>query len=379
MQILPLDQFLDNKSLFYDKIDYGAVSKSWDILQKHITLPYVIHIVGTNGKGTTGRFLASFLYQNNKNVLHYSSPHIIRFNERIWINGKDSSDNILEDGHKQLQTILDQDLLDKLTYFEYTTLLALLLSDNFDYIVLEAGLGGEFDATNVVQNNISVFTPIGLDHQEFLGDTIEQIATTKLKSCNNRYILANQPFIQVEDIANTVLQNKTKIPLKQLTANLDAALPLYLTDNLNLALNIIKELDLNTQDLKLPKLFGRFERIKNNIIIDVGHNPLAAQVISKQLIKENKKVVLIYNSFKNKDYFEVLKKLKPIIKEVMIINIKDQRVLETSVLQDCITKLDIKIIQYDTNNLNHNETYLVFGSFLVVEQFLKDFKQNEKR
>ena len=78
--------------------------------------------------------------------------------KRIWINGKDSTDLELDFGHEKLQNILSPELLDKLTYFEYTTLLGLLLSSERDYVVLEAGLGGEFDATNVVKNDLSVLT-----------------------------------------------------------------------------------------------------------------------------------------------------------------------------------------------------------------------------
>ena len=132
--------------------------QSWNILKHHITLPYVIHIVGTNGKGSTGRYLAHILYEKKYKVLHYSSPHILEFNERIRINGKDSTNEQLESAHIKLQKILPINILNKLTYFEYTTLLAFVLSDSLDYLVLEAGLGGEFDATNVVKNNLSLFT-----------------------------------------------------------------------------------------------------------------------------------------------------------------------------------------------------------------------------
>ena len=94
-------------------------------------------------------FLASYLSKKSFKTVHYSSPHILKFNERIWLDGRDSSDLELEIAHKTLQDILDTYLLEKLTYFEYTTLLALVLSSSLDYLVLEAGLGGEFDATNV--------------------------------------------------------------------------------------------------------------------------------------------------------------------------------------------------------------------------------------
>ncbi|MCI0501203.1 MAG: bifunctional folylpolyglutamate synthase/dihydrofolate synthase, partial [Epsilonproteobacteria bacterium] len=128
MQIDLNDNFLDflnKKTLFYTKIEYDTIKKSWEILSNHIKLPYVIHIVGTNGKGTTGRFIATFLKQQNQKVLHYTSPHIVKFNERIWINGFNATDEQLENAHQKIIKILPVTLLEKLTYFEYTTLLAL--------------------------------------------------------------------------------------------------------------------------------------------------------------------------------------------------------------------------------------------------------------
>ena len=110
-----LTSFLEQKTLFYTKIEYETIKKSWEMLSSCIRLPYVIHIVGTNGKGTTGRFIASCLMQSNKKVLHYTSPHIINFNERIWINGSNANDDILEKAHQKLLMILSPQLLTKLT------------------------------------------------------------------------------------------------------------------------------------------------------------------------------------------------------------------------------------------------------------------------
>ena len=82
---LSLEAFLDLKTLYYDKIDFNTIKIAWEFVRLYVKLPYVIHIVGTNGKGSTGRFLASYLHQSNYKTLHYSSPHILKFNERIWI------------------------------------------------------------------------------------------------------------------------------------------------------------------------------------------------------------------------------------------------------------------------------------------------------
>ncbi len=370
-----LGDFLDKKSLYYDKIDYTIISKSWNILKSKINLPYVIHIVGTNGKGTTGRFLASFLNQLNKKVLHYTSPHILEFNERIWINGKDSTNIELNNAHHQLQIILPIKYIEQLTYFEYTTLLALYLSSNMDYIILEAGLGGEFDATNVVQSDLSLFTTIGLDHQDFLGNTIEDIASTKMRSCTNPFILGKQKEKKIDKIKDDILSLYQEIEFKE---DLEKPigydnLPLYLIDNLNLALSTLEYLRLSIDNLVIDKLSGRFEYISKNIICDVGHNPLAAKVIYDELVVKypTEKIVLIYNSYANKDYKAVLSILKPIVKYIEIIECTDNRIVDKNILQDTIISLNMKYKDFDSKCISQNNRYLVFGSFLVVEEFLK--------
>ncbi len=378
-----LISFLNNKELFYDKIDYSIVSKAWDILRPHIDLPFVIHIVGTNGKGSTGRFLASFLYQQNFNILHFSSPHIINFNERIWINNDNCKDSVLDKSHQKLLTILPNNIVHALTYFEYSTLLALLLSDGFDYIVLEAGLGGEFDATNVVKNDLTLITTIGLDHIEFLGDTINKIATTKMRSCDKKYILGKQIFNEEVLIAKKEVLNQ-KEEVKYLDIDLNKAkknildknnkkLPKYLEDNLELALKTIIYLyptpnsQLPILNFKLPTLFGRCQQLTPNITIDVGHNSLAATVLLKEF--SNSKVVLIYNSYKDKDYQKVLEILNPIISELQIIDIIDERIVKKNDLISLCDTLSISVKEYD--KIESNKKYLVFGSFKVVEKFLE--------
>lgn len=370
-----IEVFLEKKGLYYDKIDYDIIRDSWNILTQHINLPYVIHIVGTNGKGSTGRYLASLLQQLNQKVLHYSSPHILKFNERIWIDGVDISDELLQKTHLQLQLLLPKILLEKLTYFEYTTLLALYLSSDKDYLVLEAGLGGEFDATNVVKNDLSIITTIGIDHQNFLGDTIPLIAATKMRSCDTNFILSDQIFSEVIDVKNEILLNKNEIEKKDfILSKKGKELPVYLQGNLKVVLSVLDYLGFPDFNYTLPKLFGRYQRLSDNIIIDVGHNPLAAQAIAKELKCEGKKFILVYNSFEDKNYKEVLKILKPYILEVQIIKCEDKRIVKNTVLEKIITDLSLTVNHFDTINENDENYYLVFGSFLVVESFLKGYE-----
>lgn len=380
-----LQEVLNHKTMYYDKIDFSIVKKSWDILSKYIKIPFVLHIVGTNGKGSTGRFLAHYLNKKSFKVVHYSSPHILKFNERIWINGKDSSDFELTYANGVIQKYLPINLLERLTYFEYTTLLSLVLSDGCDYLVFEAGLGGEFDATNVVPADISLITTIDLDHQSFLGNSVEEIARTKMRAADKKMIIGYQIYNEVYDTAKIVKQElkdefDRDVVVKRVTNfeeyKLNDKFPVFLKRNLHLVIAVLKELKIDI-DVKLfddVKLFGRCQKVAPNITVDVGHNPLAARALLNEF--KNKKVNLIYNSYKDKDYKEVLKILKPIISTLTIMDLSDKRIVDKNSLLDICRSLNIII---NTNyEIKNDKEYLVFGSFLVVEKFLRDLEFNEK-
>jgi len=377
--------FINNKPLYYKEIDHKRVHNAYNMLKEHIKRPLTIHLVGTNGKGSTGRIMATLLHSSGKNVGHFSSPHILKFNERIWLNGQDISDRKLDIIHLKLYTILGQEMSESLSYFEYTTLLALVATEDMDVMILEAGLGGEFDATNVVKKEISVITPIGLDHQEFLGDSIAQIAQTKLNSIGgNKALLALQVYDEVYSIAEKIAKEKksqiyrvdnseSKELLKK-TKELGWAE--YLYENSKLALKALDILNLSydIDNLEEVTLFGRFYEIESNVTIDVGHNLLATEVLVKAIEKKYKseKIVLIYNSLDDKDYESILMLFKPLIKWVEIINIDTDRAVKIEKLQNILDKLDIKYKEFD--HLDRCNNYFVFGSFYVIEAFLKKTK-----
>ena len=379
-----LQKYLDEKPLYYDEIDYARMPRVYEKIKHNFKVPKIIHIIGTNGKGTTGRFLASALYSLGFDTGHYTSPHILEFNERIWLNGNNASFEILEEAHKKLQTILSEDDAKSLSYFEYTTLLSQVVYSKCDYVVLEAGLGGEYDATAVFPKILTLLTPIDIDHEAFLGDTITEIATTKLNAVQNNLIIANQKYLEVIDVVNKLVVDKKinfntidgllDINDKKKIDNISKKLDLvgYLKDNLSLSISALKFLDLNYEEPHFDnaRLYGRMTKFTSNIIIDVGHNILAASSILKALNK--KTFILIYNSYKDKDYKEILNILKPLIKRVEIIYVDDKRIEAKEKLQIVLSKLDI---QYQDFKLcNNSENYLVFGSFSVVESFLKKQK-----
>ena len=380
-----LDNFLSSKELFYKDIDYSFMPNLWQSIKHRFKVPKIIHIVGTNGKGSTGRFLAYYLFKAGFKTGHFTSPHILEFRERFWIDNRYVDDIKLNLAHKSLQEKLNSKIKEKISYFEYATILAIELFSECDYIILEAGLGGEYDATNVFLKEFSLVTPISFDHQGFLGKTIQEIARTKLNSITTYALMANQnkevdQVIKDMDIdiidSNKLFSKKEILDIENfITKNSFAS---YLMENLILSMSGVKKLKIkyDLRYLQGVKLFGRCHKIEKNITIDVGHNILAASALANEF--KGKKVVLIYNTYKDKDYYMILKTLKPIIKSVKILKVENERVVDINLLKKSMKKLDIEYKKFKIEDLNNKEDYLVFGSFSVVEQFLKNYSKDHK-
>jgi dihydrofolate synthase/folylpolyglutamate synthase len=364
-----LEEFLNSKPLYYDKIDYNRMPRVYEKLKEHFKPTKIVHIVGTNAKGTTGRFLATAIYKAGYKVGHYTSPHILKLNERIWLNGIDVDTKTLNFYHEKLQKIISQKDSCELSYFEYITFLTMLIFNKCDYIILEAGLGGEHDATSVFDKSLTLVTPIDFDHQSFLGNTIKEIATTKLNAIQNNAIIGLQKHNEVYQIADELAKLKSlKIEkLKDIKYNLFEYN--YLNENLSLAIKALDFFGLNydISDFKKVSLFGRLSKISENIIVDVGHNVLAANMIVDALSKN--KYILVYNCVADKNYKDILRILKPIIEHVEIISIDNQRIESVEKIINVLDVLDINHLVF--KKILKEKKYLVFGSFLVVEHFLK--------
>lgn len=379
---MSLYHFLEQKPLFYDVIDYARFPNIYRSIAHHFHLPKIVHIVGTNGKGTTGRFLAHMLRQNNLHVGHYTSPHILAFNERIWLDGEAVDDALLEAYHQRLMLLLNSEDAQALSYFEYTTLLAMLIfCERCDYVVLEAGLGGEFDATNVFPKIFSIITPIGYDHQAFLGESIEAIATTKLNSVKNPFVLAKQPELAVISLAKnkadeirqpcldvrSFLDEKKCVKAENFAKN--SGYPSFLRDNFLTAYSALTFLgyDAEFNASAFPLLEGRYQLFLPNVRLDVGHNPMAAAALRESI--GDKKVILVYNSYADKEYESILNILKPVIERLEMINIESPRALNPEILHSVASSLGLDVSVF--KGIDATKEYVVFGSFSVVEAFLK--------
>ncbi|PUD87037.1 bifunctional folylpolyglutamate synthase/dihydrofolate synthase [Helicobacter pylori] len=341
----------------------------------------VIHVVGTNGKGSTGRFLTLLLADQNFKVLHFTSPHVFEFRERFFLNDSIVKESVLENAHQQLQS---HAFSNACSYFEYATLLAVMLAKDCDYLVLEAGLGGEFDSTNALEKTLSVFTPIDYDHKEFLGDNLESIATTKLKAMGPLSIIAPQQEL-VLNVAQKIAKEKhAKLIVVQNEISKGVSdyieryhLAHFLAMNLEVALKAFETLlPCNKQEvlknLKPLNLIGRCELLSPNILIDVGHNPHSAKALKEEIKRVfNTPIILIYNCYQDKDAFLVLEILKPVVKKVLILELHNERIIQLEKLKGILETLGLEYALFE--DVEENENYLVYGSFLVANAFYKRY------
>lgn len=378
-----LKAFLETKPKEYHKFDPSRFIQIYkDFKNAFFEIQAkVIHVVGTNGKGSTGRFLTLLLADQNFKVLHFTSPHVFEFRERFFLNGFIVEESVLENAHQQLQS---HAFSNACSYFEYATLLAVMLAKDCDYLVLEAGLGGEFDSTNALEKTLSVFTPIDYDHKEFLGDSLESIAQTKLKAMGSLSIIAPQQELVLNAAQKIAKEKHAKLILVQNEISKGVRdyierhhLARFLAMNLEVALKAFETLlPCNKQEvlknLKPLNLIGRCELLSPNILIDVGHNPHSAKALKEEIKRVfNAPIVLIYNCYQDKDACGVLEILKPVIKKVLILELHNERIIQLEKLKGILETLGLEYALFEY--LEENENYLVYGSFLVANAFYKRY------
>lgn len=389
-QISKVNEFLAQKSTNYDKIDRFVMFRMYEKYKVNFLIKPIIHIIGTNGKGSTGRFLTQLLEGLGFKVGHYTSPHIFEFRERFYKNGSIVSENDLEFTHENLLNIFKEDL-NKLSYFEYATFLAVELFKDCDYVIFEAGVGGEYDATSIFDKKLSIFTKVGFDHTQILGDTLEKIARTKFKVMAQQALISSKQDERVLQMAQKIafLKNAKLYfswqPKGESLEQLDDYvqkynLPEFLRHNLILALNALEILlskeKLSQALLKLGKLNlkGRCEQVAPHLYVDVGHNVMAANALCEKFMGE--KLVLVYNSYLDKDIFEILKALKPIIDTIKIYKYTSlERRLADDEIYKVVNALNLRCEEFVS--LDKDKKTLVFGSFALVESFLKEWSDKK--
>ncbi len=285
-----------------------------------------IHVGGTNGKGTTSHIIAAVLSQSGYNVGLYTSPHLKSFRERIKVDQREIDEAYIVD-FVQLNKQLIEEL--KPSFFEITVVLAFkYFSDcKVDLAVIEVGLGGRYDATNVLKPILSIITNISLDHQDFLGDTIQKIAFEKAGIIKKHTPVVigefhNESFPVFEEVsrcksAPIIKAFETDFPLDLIVESDVDYIKLnkrtafsaisVLKDGFDLGEESIKSAFLNFTDLWALK--GRWQKLSDNplIICDTGHNKGGVDLLKSRINKmAYQKLYVVWGMVKEKDVEDVL-------------------------------------------------------------------------
>ena len=192
-----------------------------NLLQKldnpHKKMPPIFHIAGTNGKGSTSAFIKYILEEQGYTVHRNTSPHLVRFNERIEVSGKEITDDYYNELAEECKFIIEKYNLE-VSYFEIITTIAFMAfsRNKADATILEVGMGGRLDASNIIENSaVSIITPISLDHTRILGDTLDKIAIEKISIAKNNcpIIVSKQEEIVNETIKQYLKNNNKNCPI----------------------------------------------------------------------------------------------------------------------------------------------------------------------
>ncbi|MDD6545959.1 MAG: bifunctional tetrahydrofolate synthase/dihydrofolate synthase [Succinivibrionaceae bacterium] len=395
----------------------------------------VITVTGTNGKGSTTWYLGAVLERLGYTVDIYNSPHLLRFNERILIRGHEVADDVLTDAFEKTDEAMRKADV-ALTFFEFTTLAALLIfkNDAPDFVILEIGLGGRLDATNAVDSDAGIVVSIGLDHTGILGNTVEDIAYEK--SCIYR---KNHPAVcSQENPPKTLLENSAVIGAKLLVAGrnfrcgssggdpdvteqlLDAAgggsdegtwffrmedtdfedLPLPSFPYMNAAgalaclsaMGIRVTRDAAAEACRSVRLPGRLEVYseKPRIIFDVSHNPPAVMRLRKHLEKLSARehftrVLAVCGMLHDKDYGTVLREMDDLIDVWYLADLTGPRAAKASDLAPELPESSETHLFRDPATAwcaaraaqGESDLLVVFGSFLTVAA-VREFLESEE-
>ncbi|TKJ17260.1 bifunctional folylpolyglutamate synthase/dihydrofolate synthase [Candidatus Woesearchaeota archaeon B3_Woes] len=373
-------KYLFNRKFFGMKLGLKNIRDLMDHLGNPQNDFKSIHVAGTNGKGSVCSFLSSILEKEGYKVGVYTSPHLVSFRERIKINGKKIE-------RKEISSLLSKikPFVKDHTFFEVVTALAFLYfkKKKVDIVLVEVGLGGRLDATNVITPEVSVITNIGLEHTEHLGDTLEKIAFEK-----SGIVKQNIPLVTLSDCKGLNVLKKTcklekcklhlvkpkklKISLKGNFQHQNASLALGVVDVLREKGYKISNKSV-VDGLMNAKWPGRFEFVNGNILFDCAHNPCGAKTLAREIKKLNyKNIYFIVGIMKDKDIKGICKNLEPIAKEIIITKPHVTRAADPGEIADFIGKeVDIiddirDALEYAKIKASKEDLIVLTGSIFTV-------------
>lgn len=409
-------RWIESIKRFGDKLDLYRMELACKELGNPEKELHVIHIAGTNGKGSTVSYLKHILLEEGYSVGTFTSPYIVKFNERITENYNDISD---EDLLKYINKVHDlyNEVLDKydeiITFFELVTLISFLYFKDLklDFVIYEVGLGGTLDATNVVMPIMTGITSISFDHMASLGNTIQEIALNKLgivkegiplvtsvvddelrelfknytSKLNSEMTVIERDLIQVDKYSTkTEFRYKgTPYTISMLGTHqvVNASLAIEITHQLNR----LKKTDVHLSSIRMGLLNtfwpGRIEMF-GNIIIDGAHNigGMTALKDSVQALFKGKYIKALYTSMADKEYFDIIKVLESFVDEVHFTEFDYPRCETADNLYDVsdhphkFKHSDAIAALNDLKNVKNNEILLVAGSLYFISLIRKHLK-----
>ena len=369
--------------------------------QKFLKSP--ILVVGTKGKGSTASLIASALISNGYKVGLYTSPHLVDIRERIKINFSMIPQDRFAYYVDRLKSLVKSNGVR--TYFEVLTAISFLyfLDENVDFTILEAGLGGRLDATNVVNQVLTVITPIDLDHTKILGDTIEKIATEKaavikdshpsvtfqyhdnsLQVIKKRAEEFNAPLhiVKMPEIVELSKQG-TKIVIESKTI-FSPLVGRFQAVNMAIAYKSLRILGIDKIDLSKIELKGRFDIIRRKsktIVIDSAHNTVSLKEFFNSYFEIfSEKPDVIFGVSKDKNIKEMLEILKNNVENVVLVGSSVPRTIDPELLYNKARKMGVKILSVYKKPCDAlrflimnkgSHTIVVIGSFYVAGDVYK--------
>jgi dihydrofolate synthase/folylpolyglutamate synthase len=375
-----------------------------------------VHVAGTNGKGSVSHMLASVLQEANYKVGLYTSPHLQSFTERIRISGVEVSKDWIAQFVSQHQAIIEEI---KPSFFEITVAIsfAYFAEERVDIAVVETGLGGRLDSTNVITPELSIITNIGLDHMDMLGDTLEKIAAEKAgiikeevpviisetqketegvffkkaHSVQAPIIFADRIYSEVKSNGQSMLINKSNMSMLPLDLDVKGAYQIRNARAVILAVDLLNQNGFSISKEKMltglsrvkknTNLRARFEIIRHEplIIFDVAHNKEGVSLSLEELQKQNfKDLHIIYGCVNDKDVSSVLP-LFPANANFYWTQADVPRALDISELESKAAEIGIKgkafetpklALQFAKSQCQKEDCILVIGSFFILETLL---------
>lgn len=370
-----------------------------------------IHVAGTNGKGSTCAMISSMLRALGKKVGLYTSPHLLHFNERIRVDGFPISDqeiimfmNKAEDDIMQIES----------TFFETTTAMALdhFKNNEVDVAVIETGLGGSLDSTNVINPVLSVITPVSLDHRDILGEDIVKIATEKagIIKPGVPLILAEQEkkverlFQKKADQVNSEIQIVKSSMVLDIDFDQNGChfsfesdlyhLPLIGTHqayNAAMAVKSVQKYDstIKTAELqtglKTVQWPGRLEKVDNFIYYDVAHNQAGISSVIKTIkrLYPNRPLIGLFCLKNDKEFVLIAKSFQDSMNTVYVTTDKNGLLIDSYRLWESLKNIGCKSEPVDTVSagiarmklkINQGGIGLIFGSHYIAEEVYKEFE-----